>query len=79
MLSQLINILPLLLLLCIAAGQFWLVYKAFTVDARWGFVSLLIPPMAIVFAAKHWEVARRPCLLIVRCFFCLILVLIFLH
>ncbi|WP_017939324.1 hypothetical protein [Zestomonas thermotolerans] len=45
-------------LLLILAGLVWLVMLAFDTALLWGIASLL-PPLNLVFALRHWRVARK--------------------
>ncbi len=44
----------------LAAGQLWLVVRAFGVRWWWGLLVLFVPFAPFVFMARHWPRARRP-------------------
>ena len=41
-------------------GAIWFLAKAFGKGIGWGLASLLLPPLGLVFAVKHWGIAWRP-------------------
>jgi hypothetical protein len=43
-----------------ALGWLWLLGAAFRTHRRWGLLVLLVPPAALLFAAKHWPRAKAP-------------------
>ncbi|MCQ4314584.1 MFS transporter [Stutzerimonas zhaodongensis] len=45
-------------LLLIVAGLVWLIVLAFGTSLLWG-VGSLLPPVAVVYAVRHWGVARK--------------------
>jgi hypothetical protein len=45
------------------AGSIWLIVKAFQESVGWGIAVLLVPFANLVFAIKHWGVAKKPFLL----------------
>lgn len=49
-------------LLLVLAGLVWLVVLAFGTSLLWGLGSL-IPPLTLVFVARHWRVARKALML----------------
>ena len=44
-------------------GGIWLLVVAFKESIWWGLGSLLIGPVALVFAIVHWQVAKKPFLI----------------
>ncbi|GEM_PF-53538 len=50
-------------LLLIVAGLVWLIMLAFDTALLWGWGSLLLPPLALVYAVRHWRTARKAVLL----------------
>ena len=44
-------------------GGIWLLVKAFQTSVGWGLAVFFLPFANIVFAVKHWEVAKKPFLL----------------
>jgi hypothetical protein len=41
-------------------GSIWFLTKAFSKGILWGLFSLIFPPVALVFAIKHWGISWRP-------------------
>lgn len=47
-------------LIAAAIGDIWILVLAFEEDILWGLGSLLLPVVALVYAALHWEDAKTP-------------------
>lgn len=45
-------------LLAVIAGLVWLIALAFQTNLSWG-VGSILPPVALLYAARHWTVARK--------------------
>lgn len=46
-------------LLAVIAGLVWLIALAFETSLLWGVGSILLPPVAVLYVARHWAVARK--------------------
>jgi hypothetical protein len=44
-------------------GYLWLVVSAFRLRILWGLAVLIVPPLALLFIARHFHRARRPVLI----------------
>jgi hypothetical protein len=52
-------------LILAALAWIWLLVRAFKQNTLWGFVSLILPPLALVFALRHAQRAMAPLVLFV--------------
>ena len=41
-------------------GGIWILVLAFKESLVWGFCSLFIPLVALIFAFMHWEICKKP-------------------
>jgi len=50
--------------LAMLAGSIWLIVAGFSVSVLWGIAVWFVPCSSFVFAAQHWDRAKRPVLLL---------------
>jgi len=50
--------------LAVLVGSIWLIVAGFSVSVPWGIVVWFVPCSSFVFAAQHWDRAKRPALLL---------------
>ena len=44
-------------------GGVWVIVLAFRKSVMWGLLCLFVSPVAIYFAIKNWDIAKRPFLI----------------